>query len=246
VRTRFGIGVIVIALSILVTGAEIAGAQTDTAALCQARSDLALAMGQGDRTGSEAAAQALLTNAPTELAAPATKLSGSLVKRGLFAFATKKFTKALTTIDEYVVANCSFPALDVDAFDYGYEGISDELDAGTYVIEFANTAPAEHHELVLFRVRGGARISVKGLLALNAERAEAQAVMLGALFAKPDATDALVVFLEPGRYIFGCFIDVNTTSGGEHDEGHGNEGGGGAKPHWKKGMRGQFEVVGGA
>ncbi|MEX0663826.1 MAG: hypothetical protein WD598_03520 [Acidimicrobiia bacterium] len=244
-RTRVGTAAIVSALSILVGGAEVVGAQTEAPAACQARSDLALAMGQEDRTGSETAAQSLVTNAPVELADPAAKLTDVLTKRGLGAFETKKFTKALGLIDEYVVANCGLPALAVDAFDYGYEGFSEEIAAGAYVIDFANTAPAEHHELVLFRVRGGASISVKELLALDADGAEAEAVMLGALFAKPDATDSLVVFLEPGRNIFGCFIDVNTTSGGEHDEGHGDEHGGAAKPHWKEGMRGQFEVVGG-
>ena len=244
-RTRFGIGAIVIAASILVGGAEVASAQAEVPVACQARSDLALAMGQEDRAGAETAGQSLVTNAPVELTDPATKLAGVLTKRGLGAFETKKFTKALGLIDEYVVANCGLPVLAVDAFDYGYEGFSEEIAAGAYVIELSNTAPAEHHELVLFRVRGGASISVKELLALEAERSEAQAVMLGALFAKPDVTDSLVVFLEPGRYIFGCFIDVNTTSGGEHDEGHGDEHGGATKPHWKEGMRGQFEVVGG-
>lgn len=169
-----------------------------------------------------------------------------MTKRGPAAFETKKGSKAADAIDEYVVANCGFPVLEVSGIDYEFRGISGPLVAGPYVIEFTNDAPKEHHEMVLLRAKPGVDLSVKKLLALSDKKAATKVDAIGAAFAEPGDTDTLVAFLEPGRYGYACFIEVGTTSDDAGDEHGGDEHGDAAKPHWREGMRGEFDVVGGA
>lgn len=222
-----------------------AGAQADVPAFCQSRSDLSAAIAQEDEAVAQTAFDALAASAPPEVQEPAATLAALLAKRGPEAFETKKGSKAADAIDEYVVANCGFPVLEVSGIDYEFQGISGPLAAGPYVIEFTNDAPKEHHEMVLLRAKPDVTISVKRLLALSEKQAATKVDPVGAAFAEPDDTDTLIVFLDPGRYIYSCFIDVGTTSGDEDEHGN-DEHGGAAKPHWKEGMRGEFDVVGGA
>ncbi len=229
--------------SMAVVGAQV-GAQVDVQAFCQSRSDLAESVTQEDDSATEEAVDSLAAGAPAEVLEPTATLAALVAKRGHEALATKKGRKAIDTIDSHVVANCGFPVLDVSAIDYQFEGISGPLTAGAYVVEFTNNAPAEHHELVLSQVDAGVNFPLKKLLALSSEGSASRVVRVGAAFAEPGDTETLVVFLEPGRYIYACFIDVGTTSGG--DEHGADEHGAAAEPHWKEGMRGQVEVVGGA
>lgn len=237
----------------------VVGAQVEVQGFCQSRSDLAAAVAQEDSAAAEEAATSLAASAPVEVQDQATTLTAVVAKRGHEAFATKKGGKAADALDEFVVANCDFPVLGVIGSDYQFEGFSEPLTAGTYVVEFTNNAPAEHHELVLSQVDSGVNFSVKKLLALVGKGSASRLVTAGAAFAQPGDTDTLVVFLEPGRYIYACFIDVGTTSAGEDDAMEGMEGmegmdssehgtgehGAATKPHWKEGMRGEVEVISG-
>jgi hypothetical protein len=220
------------------------GAQAAAAPFCTDRSSLAAAVQTEDPSGVEAAMSALSSNAPPEIAAPVSTLADLVVDRGNGAFTSKKGRKALKTIDAHVASVCGFPVLQVTGNDYLFEGITSPMAAGTYVVQFVNGAPAEHHELVLTKVDASLDLPLKKLLAGESHRL----ATVGALFAKPGKTDTLVVVLEPGRHVYACFIDVNTTSGDAADHGgHGDgEHGSGSEPHWREGMRGEVEVVGGA
>lgn len=238
-------GVLALALTAGGPWVATAGAQGDVPTFCQSRSDLSAAIALEDEAAAQAALDALAASAPAEVQAPAATLAALLAKRGPEAFETKKGSKAADAIDEYVVASCGFPVLEVSGIDYEFQSITSPLAAGPFVIEFTNDAPKEHHEMVLFRAKPGVTLSVKKLLALSEKKAATKVDSVGAAFAEPGDTNAIVVFLEPGRYIYACFIDVGTTSGDASEHG-GDEHGGAAKPHWKEGMRGEFEVVGGA
>lgn len=224
-----------------------ASAQADVTTFCQSRSNLAAAISQQDEAAVQVAFDAMAASAPAEVQEPVATLATLLAKRGPAAFETKKGGRAARTIDDFVAESCGFPVLEVSAIDYEFLGISGPLTAGPYVIDFTNDAPKEHHEMVLLRAKPGVTLSVKKVLALSEKKLASKAEFVGAAFAEPDDTDILIAFLEPGRYIYACFIDVGTTSddaGGEH--GGGDEHGGAAEPHWAEGMRGELEVVGGA
>lgn len=229
-------------LGILAAWSTAAHAQSAAPLFCTDRSALAVAMQAEDRTAAESALAGLTANAPPEIADPVATLSGLIVDHGNHAFVTKKGDKALGAIDEHVAATCGFPVLPVTGLDYLYEGITSPMVAGTYVIQLTNSAPAEHHELVLAAVDPSVDLPIKKLL----KASESRLSQVAALFAKPGKTDSLVVVLEPGRYVYACFIDVNTTSGGASDHADHGSGDGAAEPHWGKGMRGELEVVGGA
>jgi len=244
---RRALGVTMVYALVLVAmawSAATAGAQAEVSTFCASRSNLAAAEGQQDETAVQVALDALAASAPAEVQQQATTQATLFEKRGPAAFETKKGSKAGDAIDKFVVANCGFPVLEVNGIDYEFDGLSGPVTAGPYVVEFTNDAPKEHHEMVLLRTKPGVTLSVKKLLALSEKDAAEKADVLGAAFAKPDDTDAFVVFLDPGRYVVSCFVDVGTTSSSEH--GGGDEHGGAAKPHWTKGMRGEFEVVGAA
>jgi uncharacterized cupredoxin-like copper-binding protein len=141
-----------------------------------------------------------------------------------------------------VVESCGFPVVEIGAIDYEFQDVPKSLTAGPQVIKFTNHAPKEHHEMVLLRLEPGVELSPKKLLALPEKKLARQAEVVGAAFARPGEEDTLVVSLEPGRYVYACFIDVGTTSA-SGDEHGGDEHGGAAKPHWKEGMYGELEVT---
>jgi hypothetical protein len=215
-------------------------AQGDTQAFCQARLDAETAILAEDEEAARAALDRLETTAPPEVADAAATLADLLARRGPAAFETKKGGKAADAIDEFVVASCGFPVLEVSAIDYEYQGVPRSLSPGPHVIRFTNDAPKEHHEMVLLRLEPGVEIAPKKLLALPEKKLARQADFVGAAFAPPGKHDEMVVSLEPGRYVYGCFIEVGTTSGSEEE--HEDEHGGAADPHWKEGMYGQLEV----
>jgi hypothetical protein len=222
-----------------------AAAQGDVQAFCQARLDANAAFAQEDRAAVRTALEAIQTSAPPEVEQPAATLADLFERRGPAAFETKKGGRAAGAIDEFVVASCGFPVVDVSAIDYEFQDVPETLLAGPQVLQFTNDAPKEHHEIVLLRVNPAVDLSPRKLLALPEKKLAKRAEVVGAAFAVPGDEDTLIASLEPGRYVYACFIEVGTTSGGEDEHG-GDEHGGAAKPHWKQGMFGELEVTGGA
>jgi hypothetical protein len=246
--------VVMLASSLLLAAASLtavatpAAAQGDVQAFCQTRLDANAAFAQEDRAAVRTALEAIQTSAPPEVQQPAASLAELFARRGPAAFETKKGARAANAIDEFVVASCGFPVSDVSAIDYEFQDVPATLVAGPQVLQFTNDAPKEQHEMVLLRVNPDVDLSPRKLLALPEKKLAKRAEVVGAAFAFPGDADTLIASLEPGRYVYACFIEVGTTSGGddEHaaDEHGGDEHAGAAKPHWKQGMYGALEVVG--
>jgi hypothetical protein len=236
---------LLLALASVTAVATPAAAQGDVQAFCQARLDANAAFAQESRAAVRTALEAIQTSAPSEVQQPAATLADLFQRRGPAAFETKKGARAAAAIDEFVVASCGFPVVDVSAIDYEFQDVPETLVAGPQVLQFTNDAPKEHHEMVLLRVNPGVDLSARKLLALPEKKLAKRAEVVGAAFALPGDEDTLAASLEPGRYVYACFIEVGTTSGGEDEHG-GDEHAGAAKPHWKQGMFGELEVAGGA
>jgi hypothetical protein len=244
---------IVVASSLLLVAASAAAvatpaaAQGDAQAFCQARVEANAAFVQEDRAAVRVALEAIRTNAPPGVQEPAASLAELFERRGPAAFETKKGVRAAEAVDRFVVASCGFPVSEVSAIDYEFQDVPETLVAGPHVIQLTNDAPEEQHELVLLRVKPGVDLSPRELLALREKKLAKRAEVVSAAFALPGDDDTLIASLEPGRYVYACFIEVGTTSGGgdEHggDEHGGDEHGGAAKPHWKRGMFGELAVA---
>jgi hypothetical protein len=242
-RTTVALGVVAAVLVLTPIGAF---AQADVGAFCQARLDLTNAITAGDETSVEGALDALATTAPPEAQPSAQVLVDLFPDHGSHGLQTRKGVRATAVIDETVVAVCGFPLLDISGTDYEYSGVPESLVAGPQVMRFTNGAPEEHHELVLFQVKAGDDKPVRKILRLPDKKLSKATRVVAAAIAEPGDLKTLVLTLEPGRYIYACFLDEGTTSSdGEDHSGteHGNEG---AAPHWRQGMFGEFEVVGGA
>ena len=122
--------------------------------------------------------------------------------------------------------------IDVQAMDYHFEGIPEQLSTGYHVVNFEN-AGTEMHEMLTIRINDGVTESVEELINLPEEEVESKITMINAEFAPPGGTDVGSWNLtQPGNYAVLCFIPVG--SAGEA-EGEG-------PPHFTQGMIHEFTV----
>lgn len=158
-----------------------------------------------------------------------------------------------TTAPTTTAVTAGAEPVDVVAVNYGFEGLPDEVDAGT-AFTLQNDASDEVHELVAFRLPDGEQRSAEELLALPEEQ-------IGALLAGPPSLglvalpgedgDVLVgdgTLSEPGRYLVFCAIptgaaaaDVQAAMAEALETGGPPEIPGGP-PHFTSGMYGDIEV----
>ena len=242
-RVIVGLGGVAAALALTPTGAM---AQTDVGTFCQARLDFASAISAGDETAAEAALETLATTAPPEAQPSVQVLRDLFPDHGSHALQTRKGSRAVAAIDETVVASCGFPLIDISGTDYQYSGVPESLVAGPQVMRFTNGAPEEHHELVLFEVEAGVDTPVRKILRLPEKKLNKATRFVAATLAEPGDVKTLILTLEPGRYIYACFLEEGTTSSDGEDHSGTEHGVGGDAPHWREGMFGELEVVGGA
>jgi hypothetical protein len=206
-----------------------AGAQTpDSGAFCAARAQLGPSSSPEQlKTGLAVIAQ----NAGGAAVAPATALAALYAKKGEKTFETEKAFGYISAIDQYVFETCPGTSVSTTAVDYGFEGIPASLPAGTAKIKFANGAPKEQHEIAIVRLLpGNEDMDPVKLFEMSDKKAAKYADLDTATFAfaRPGETTYTVTELEPGTYVYGCFIPV----GGKK---HG-------APHYMKGMYGTFTV----
>jgi hypothetical protein len=116
-----------------------------------------------------------------------------------------------TPIDAYFHENCDYEQVDVTAKDYEFEGIRDELPAGTASLRFTNEG-ADAHEIAVFRRNAGTTETIEELLALPDEQIEQKVMFVTAAVADPGETDYVLGELEPGDYVAVCFIAQGTTT----------------------------------
>ena len=135
---------------------------------------------------------------------------------------------AFATIGEAVHEGCGLQPVDVQAIDYGYEGVPAELAAGPTSFALTNTG-IEEHEMVLFKRADGATETLDEVLELPEEELFSKVQFTGVTFGSPDTTNYVALDLEPGTYFLVCFIP----------QGGGEDG----PPHFMAGMKETIEVA---
>ncbi len=139
----------------------------------------------------------------------------------------------------------------ITAVDYSFEGVPDEIAAGT-TLTMSNESEAEVHEVVAFRLPEEETRSAEELIALP--QGELEALFRGppaAVLVAPPAQDAFAAvggtLDEPGRYLLLCFIPVGADpdeylAAVEESQGGPPEVEGGP-PHFVEGMFAELQVT---
>lgn len=108
------------------------------------------------------------------------------------------------TPDLVVEVPADATTIDAELVDYTFELSEDTVEAGTIVINVANTGEYPH-ELLLMGLPEGATVGE----VFDDPSLESEVVFYGAAFAMPgeEATPMVLVGLEPGTYTLICFVD---------------------------------------
>lgn len=206
-----------------------AGAQTaNSSAFCAARAQLGPSASPEQM---KTALAALAQNAGGSATQPATALEAMYAKKGERTFNSDKAFGYISAIDQYVYDTCPGTPVDVTALDYEFQGIPASLPAGTAKIKFTNGSPKEDHEIAIVRLLpAGERVDPIKIFKMSDKKAAKYADLDSAVFTYAAAGDVdhTVAQLEPGTYIYGCFIPVGGKESGA--------------PHFMKGMYGTFTV----
>jgi hypothetical protein len=151
------------------------------------------------------------------------------------AFDVPDVEAAEDRLHQYDLETCGWTTQAVEASEYSFANLPDELPAGTTSFELSNEGH-EVHELILVRKNPGVTDSAEALLALPEDEAMSKVTMLGSpAFALPGDGDYKVLDLEAGDYIAVCFIPMGMTS----DDGPPPQG----PPHFTQGMVAEFTVT---
>ena len=143
--------------------------------------------------------------------------------------------------------------IEVVAFDYGYEGIPDTVEAGT-TFTLVNTAPGELHEFVALRLPDDEDRPVSELVTLPIEELGAVLAVdpTAVLLALPDGGQMIPAvgdgtLTEPGRYAIICMIPEGADPQGYLDAAAASQGGPpeveGGPPHIALGMFAELTVT---
>jgi hypothetical protein len=120
-----------------------------------------------------------------------------------------------TELIDASIDECSFETASVEAGDYYFEGIPDDLSQGTVAVRLTNVADVEVHELVVFRKSDPAQ-SAEEILDMDEAAMESAVTFSGATFALPGATGAGLMEFSSGSYLAVCFIPVGGEDGPPH------------------------------
>jgi hypothetical protein len=206
-----------------------AGAQTgDVTALCAARIEANNAQG---KAANLAAITKMLAAAPESLVGIVTQIRDAYKQQGDKFFNTEQGLQLVSQVDTYTYDNCPGTQVPVTAIDYQFQGMPTTLPAGATKFKLTNTAPKEDHELIVFKLtpQGEAK-SPDAILALPQKKARQyvdQSVSTF-MFAPPGQSGYGLVDLQPGKYLYACFLPQGGKKKGT--------------PHFKLGMEGTFTV----
>jgi plastocyanin len=129
---------------------------------------------------------------------------------------------------------CGWERIEVDAVDFGYEGLPESLPAGKYAVVMTNgTEAGEQHEIGFVRPKEDTTETFDELLELPEDESMEKVDFVDAAFAPPGETGVVFLELEPGTYYYACFIPVGSGS---------EEPSEGAPPHFAAGMKGELTV----
>jgi hypothetical protein len=231
-------------------GSETTAAETeDVSAFCDANIEAEATFASGGPEGPDpaelqAAFEKVQENAPAEIAGDVDQLI-SLTQEALSSAEQEggpppEVEQLDARIDEYLLANCGLPEVEVTGTEYEFQGIPETLDAGQTALAFTNEG-GEEHEFILVRVNDDVTESIEELAALSDEEVFQKIRVVSFSSAVPGGTDHSFVDLEPGRYGAVCFYPVGSTpeaiaaaeaSGQEID----------GPPHVTQGMFAEFTV----
>jgi hypothetical protein len=230
----------------LVSGLALAGCGDDEGAsekyneYCANELAVEQAIAVEDMEAMEAAAAALIESAPDDDAREAAQAAIDAAA-GLEGPPDAAFNETYGEMIDIIKDNCGYGEVDVEAKEYSFSGIGDEVDAGPTVITFDNEGE-EYHELLIMKRVEGDETPVTDLLAMEQDEVMQFVQPAGMAFAGPDTTGYTVVDLEPGKYVVVCFLPEGATqeafdemmAGGAEPEGD---------PHAMHGMTDEFEVT---
>ena len=221
---------LVVLIATLVIPASIASSAsaqtTDNSAFCAARLAVESARGKAQLV----ALEKLLTASPAPLVQPMTEIRDAFKKYGGNKGYEKSIDK-IRVVDAYHFDNCPGTKVALTATDYQFAGIPATLPAGLTKFKLTNNAPKESHELGITKLTAaGAAMDPKELLSLPESKVgkfidESSG---SGTYAPAGATGYALVDLEPGTYIYACFLHVGGKKNGE--------------PHFMEGMYGTFAV----
>lgn len=209
-----------------------AGAQTTTTpggsgnltAFCAARMQIDSAHSKADTL---AALEGVVTNAPSAILPTVTEIRDQFKKKGRKAFEIPEIAVA----DAFIYDNCPGTKVAVTAIDYEFQGLPATLPAGSTNFKLTNAAPKENHEMgIVPLTAAGESIDPEKLFAMPDKKAEKYADFSRAtgMFAPAGETGYTIANLEPGTYVYACFLHVGGKKNGA--------------PHSSKGMYGSFKV----
>lgn len=135
-----------------------------------------------------------------------------------------EFTAAYETVGDAMWAGCEAQSrLDVTGIDYGFDGLPDEVPAGTMALRFTNgTTSAEPHELIVLRRPPGDTTPLDDIAAMPPEQVMEDYPMTGVVFADgPDASSTAFIDLPTGSYVAICTIPVGGAETGDPHATHG-------------------------
>jgi uncharacterized cupredoxin-like copper-binding protein len=147
-----------------------------------------------------------------------------------------ELAEANAAVHTYDLDTCGWTEQAVEAADYSFDGIPDEMDAGPVSFELTNGGQ-EVHEMIVAKINDDVTEPLEELIALPEEEAMSKIVFQGEPVAvAPGDSDFKVVDLEPGRYGVVCFIPMGMTS---FEEGPPSPD---APPHAMQGMYAELTV----
>jgi hypothetical protein len=217
------------------------GASAEYEEFCQANLEIdrLTSGGGGDDAAVEAAMTAFVEAAPDDEAREAVQATIDAFM-ALQGPPDEAFNETYGELVAIVEEECGFNDLSVEAKNYEFSGIGDDLDAGPTLVTFENTAN-EFHEIMILKRNEGDDTPLEDLLSMEQEEAMAHVTPVGGAFAGPGQTGYTSIDLEEGSYVAVCFIPTGATqeawdtmmSGGAEPDG---------APHAMAGMTHEFEV----
>lgn len=223
----------------LVACGEDDGASAEYEAFCDANLAIDRATFADDQAAVDAAMTAIVDASPNED-------TRQKVQATIDAFMALEgppdaaFNETYAELIAVVEDECGFHDLSVEARNYEFGGIGDEVDAGETLVTFDNEG-TEFHEVVILKRNSGDETPVSELLEMEEDEAMSHVEPIAAAFAGPGQTSYTTIDLEPGKYVAVCFIPTGATeeawetmmAGGPEPDG---------APHAMAGMTHEFEV----
>lgn len=108
---------------------------------------------------------------------------------------------------------CDYETISVEAGDYWFEGIPDDMGAGTVAVRFTNSAESEMHEFVVFRKHDPNQAALD-ILDMMMEEDDEAVTFVGAALAPAGETSAALMEFEAGSYFAACFMPIGGDEGG--------------------------------